>query len=83
VVYPVGGLVDSTLHNETGIIAATEKPEAVADALQSLLQHPDQYNQLRTRAWERSREFQWKIVLPQACDWLEARARGERLNPAS
>ena len=75
VVYPVGGLVDSTVHNETGLIAPAESPESVADAVKSLVDHPLAYARLRQNAWERSKEYQWSRVLPQACDWLEAEAR--------
>lgn len=75
VVYPVDGLVDSTVHNETGIIAKSETPEAIAAALESMVNQPEEYARLRRNAWERSKTFQWNIVLPQACDWLEAQAR--------
>lgn len=75
VVYPVSGLIDSTIHNETGIIADSETPEAIAAGLQPLLTRPEDYVRLRDRAWERSKNFQWKVVLPRACDWLEAQAR--------
>jgi glycosyltransferase involved in cell wall biosynthesis len=75
VVYPVGGLVDSTIHNETGIITNAEKPEAVADSVQAILKNPGAYDRLRKNAWKRSKSFQWNVVLPQACDWLESQAR--------
>src|SRR6202012_3948492 len=32
-VYPVGGLVDSTVPNQTGLITSAETPESLADAL--------------------------------------------------
>jgi glycosyltransferase involved in cell wall biosynthesis len=75
IVYPVGGLVDSTLHDETGLITSTETPEAVADALISLSPQPQKYDCLRVRAWERAKSFQWDRILPTACDWLEKQAR--------
>jgi glycosyltransferase involved in cell wall biosynthesis len=74
VVYPVGGLVDSTVHGQTGIVTASETPEAVADALATLLKSPADYDRYRRNAWERSKTFLWDRVLPQACDWLEKHA---------
>ncbi|MGN6555410.1 MAG: glycosyltransferase family 4 protein [Verrucomicrobiota bacterium] len=78
VVYPVGGLVDSTIHDQTGIIASAEQPEAIAEALRTLLGKPEVYDRYRVQAWERSKTFQWNVILPQACDWLESQARARR-----
>src|SRR5439155_12270237 len=74
IVYPVGGLVDSTVHNETGIITAEETPESVAGAVHDLLKMPEKYSRLRENAWNRSKTFQWNQVLPVACNWLEQQA---------
>jgi glycosyltransferase involved in cell wall biosynthesis len=76
-VYPVAGLIESTLHDETGLVAASESPESLAAALRDCLKMPVRYQFYRQRAWERSKEFHWDQVLPKASDWLEARARGE------
>lgn len=76
-VYPVGGLVDSTVANVTGLIARTETPAALADAVAGLQGSAERYAKLRHQAWQRSFTFQWDRVLPPACEWLEARARGE------
>jgi glycosyltransferase involved in cell wall biosynthesis len=78
IVYPVGGLVDSTLHGETGIVTRAETPESLAEAVASLLKTPEQYDRLRRNAWQRAKTFQWGQVLPPACDWLEEQA--ERRN---
>lgn len=78
VVYPVGGLVDSTLDGQSGIVAPEEAPESVAECLVRLLKTPEKYDRLRVNAWERSKTFVWSRVLPPACDWLEQQAR----NPA-
>ena len=78
IVYPVGGLVDSTVHNETGIVTSAETPESVAESLGAILKTPDRYASFRVKAWERSKTFQWDRVLPQASEWLEAQARGPR-----
>jgi len=74
IVYPVGGLVDSTINGETGIITAAETPAALAESVLSLLQKPEQYKRLRLNAWNRAKTFQWSKVLPPACDWLEEQA---------
>ncbi|MGA4577328.1 glycosyltransferase family 4 protein [Limisphaera sp. VF-2] len=75
VVYPVAGLVDSTVHGQTGWIVSRETPEALAEMVRSLLHQPDWYAACRERAWRRAHEFQWSVVLPKVCDWLEAQAR--------
>ena len=81
VVYPVAGLIESTLHGQTGIVAAAETPEALADGVQRCVAAPAKYEQYRAAAWERAQTFHWSRVLPVACDWLEDQARGRR--PAS
>lgn len=73
-VYPVDGLVDSTIAGVTGLIAREETPEALARELEPVLQAPDRHEELRQRAWRRSFEFQWDRVLGPACDWLEEMA---------
>ena len=74
VCYPVPGLIESTLHNETGLVTRQETPESVADAIQSLLGEPDKYQSFRVNARERAKTFHWSQVLPKACDWLETQA---------
>lgn len=74
-VYPVAGLVDSTVAGVTGLIAKAESPRALADELEGLNRSPERYTELRVAAWQRSFEFQWDQVLPPACAWLEDRAR--------
>ena len=78
IVYPVGGLVDSTVHNETGMVTEMETPESMADEVIRFMGAPARYGRLRTQAWERSKTFQWTSVLPLTCDWLELQARGKR-----
>jgi glycosyltransferase involved in cell wall biosynthesis len=75
IVYPVGGLIDSTLHGETGIVTREETPESVAEGVLTLLSKPAEYERLRLNAWERSKAFAWQQVLPPACEWLEQQAR--------
>ena len=77
VVYPVGGLVDSTVDRVTGLISAEESPKSLAAEVLSLVDDPDQYGQLREGAWRRSFDFRWKQVIRPTCDWLEQLARAE------
>jgi glycosyltransferase involved in cell wall biosynthesis len=75
IVYPVAGLVDSTLHEETGWLTSTEKPEAMLDCLEAALRAPHRYQEIRVKAWQRAQTLHWDIVLPQACEWLESQAQ--------
>jgi glycosyltransferase involved in cell wall biosynthesis len=77
VVYPVDGLVDSTLKDVTGIVTDSEDPSNMADQVARLRRNPDLYIALRNKAWERSKRFQWQHILPLAGEWLERHARGE------
>lgn len=70
-VYPVPGLVESTLNNETGLVSANETPAALADRFQEILHDTSRYERLRHAAWERAKTFHWSKILPPACDWLE------------
>ena len=81
-VYPVAGLIESTLHDETGIVAQDETPEALAAGLLDLMKRPERYQFLRRKAWERAQTFHWDNILPQACAWLETQAKaGGRRRP--
>ena len=76
IVYPVGGLVDSTVDGQTGMVTGEETPAAVADSLMAALKRtPEDYQRLRLNAWNRSKTFQWQQVLPKACEWLESHAK--------
>jgi glycosyltransferase involved in cell wall biosynthesis len=74
-VYPVAGLIESTLDNETGLVSSAETPSALADRVQEILAQPEKYEVLRTNVLERARSFHWSKILPPACDWLEEMAR--------
>jgi len=74
IVYPVAGLVDSTVHDITGMVTVDETPASLANHLLETLSDPGKYDRLRLNAWERSKTFQWNHVLPLACDWLEKQA---------
>jgi glycosyltransferase involved in cell wall biosynthesis len=73
-VYPVAGLIESTLHDQTGIVSREETPESLAQGILALLEKPEKYQQLRINARQRSQTFHWSRVLPPACDWLEQQA---------
>lgn len=73
-VYPVPGLIESTLHDQTGLVAEKESPEALADQIIQILHRPDRYQRLRVQAWKRAQTFHWSKVLPEACAWLEMQA---------
>jgi glycosyltransferase involved in cell wall biosynthesis len=77
-VYPVAGLRESTLDNETGVVARGETPDLLADRIADLLRAPALYDQLRANAWERAKTFHWSRILPPACDWLEEMAQRRR-----
>ncbi|HEY3760122.1 MAG TPA: glycosyltransferase family 4 protein [Verrucomicrobiae bacterium] len=79
IVYPVGGLVDSTLHDETGIVTREESPESVARAVAEIMKSPEKYSRLRVNAWNRAKSLQWSQALPPVCDWLESLAAGKKL----
>jgi glycosyltransferase involved in cell wall biosynthesis len=78
VVYPVAGLIESTLHDQTGLVTTAETPEALAGSIAALLRKPDRYQFYREQAWARAKTFHWDNVLPQACAWLENQAKGGR-----
>ncbi len=73
-VYPVDGLVDSTIHGVTGFVSAAETPEALADAVCELVSDQARYDSVREAAWRRSAEFRWDLVIPKVCAFLEAYA---------
>jgi glycosyltransferase involved in cell wall biosynthesis len=77
-VYPVEGLVESTLRDETGWVASDETPESLAEGLLLLSQDPARYERYRQAAWNRARQFHWSQILPQATAWFENQATAGR-----
>lgn len=73
-VYPVAGLRESTLHDQTGLVAAHETPTALAEQIFKLLGDNTRYQRFRCGAWERAKTMHWDRILPAACAWLEAQA---------
>jgi glycosyltransferase involved in cell wall biosynthesis len=74
VVYPVPGLIESTLHGETGLVSEKETPESLAATVASALRTPQQYQLWRVNGWNRAKALHWDNVLPFACNWLEEQA---------
>ncbi len=73
--YHVPGLEDSIAHAQTGLLAAVESPQALADCIWALASNPDLYGRLRYNAWQRAKRFVWSETLPPLITWLEALAR--------
>jgi glycosyltransferase involved in cell wall biosynthesis len=78
-VYPVAGLTESTLRDDTGIISEQETPQSLAAVLAEAFKSPGKYQAYRVSAWNRAKTLHWDHILPIASEWLEARAGG-RLN---
>jgi glycosyltransferase involved in cell wall biosynthesis len=78
VVYPVAGLVDSTIHDRTGMVTRDETPQSIAESLFQLLKTPEKYERYRLNARDRTRQFHWSRILPEACEWLEEQALGPK-----
>lgn len=57
VVYDVDGLRDSTKDGESGIIVKKKTPEALSDAIVSILDDPASYSRMREAAWNMSRQI--------------------------
>jgi glycosyltransferase involved in cell wall biosynthesis len=81
VVYPVAGLIESTLNGVTGLVSSAETPDTLVDSLIGLMKAPDQYQRLRRQAWERAKTLHWDKVLPLAGNWLEQQASGLKSTP--
>lgn len=79
VVYPVAGLVDSTVHGETGCVSRDETPEGLAEAVGWMIADPDRYQRVREAAWRRSSAYRWERVIPAVSGFLERLAVGQKL----
>lgn len=79
VVYPVGGLVDSTVDRITGVICAHETPEAIARAVKWILEGEGRYAALRQEAWKWAQGFRWKVVIPPVMEFLESQASNQKM----
>lgn len=79
IVYPVDGLVDSTVDRETGVICGEERPESMATAIRWATADEARYQGLREGAWRRAKTFRWSAVIPQVTSFLEKRASNHKL----
>lgn len=79
VVYPVAGLVDSTVDGETGCVSQAETPESLAKSVVWLVSDEARYGRIRQAAWKRSGTFRWGAVIPPVVRFLESLARGQKL----
>lgn len=52
IVYNVDGLRDSVQHNTTGLVTQQNTPKNIADAIETLLANPAQYQTMRKSAWK-------------------------------
>lgn len=71
IVYPSPGLVESTLHRETGLVADEDSPAGLAAMIASVQSHEGAYQDWRQAARDRASTFHWDEVLPMACNQLE------------
>ena len=77
IVYPVEGLIESTLDEVTGLVSKDQTPNSLADRIHDAITCGEgYYDQWRVKAWERAKEFHWSQVLPKASDWFEKMAQG-------
>ncbi|MCC7377697.1 MAG: glycosyltransferase family 4 protein [Verrucomicrobiales bacterium] len=79
VVYPVDGLVDSTVDGETGVICRAETPEAMAEGIRWATAEGARFQGLREGAWRRAKSFRWSEVIPQVTMFLEKLAMNQKL----
>ncbi|HSX01871.1 MAG TPA: glycosyltransferase family 4 protein [Candidatus Saccharimonadia bacterium] len=71
IVYDVDGLRDSVRPGQTGLIAATNAPAALADRIIELLADPARYDQLREQAWAWSHQITFDRSYADFCAVLD------------
>ncbi|GAB3903136.1 glycosyltransferase family 1 protein [Larkinella knui] len=68
----VGGIQHTVIDGQTGLLVPPKKPEALAEKIHLLIQHPRLTNALRARALRRiHREFTWLNVAQQTAEMYE------------
>lgn len=77
-VFPVPGLVDSTLHLQTGYVSEEESVDSLASTLISAIDDPAQYARIRRDALRHASTHLWQAVLPQARSFLLKKATASR-----
>lgn len=59
----VGGVPDIITHQKNGILVESKNAEAIAEGIIQVLKHPPLAAKLRREAYNRVRDFSWKIVI--------------------
>lgn len=72
VVYPVPGLIDSTIDQVTGYVTSFESPESLADKIIEVLNNPVAYSRIRLNAWTSTQDHLWKNVVKKSSPFLES-----------
>lgn len=58
-----GGLQETVLHGETGLLVPPGDVSALAEAIRSLLAHPDKARHMGARGVERARAYAWETIM--------------------
>ncbi len=74
VVYPVPGLVDSTLHQKTGLVSELTTPESMASSVLGLIKSPE-YSKYCLAAKKWAAEFSWSKSVHQSLELLNKVAK--------
>lgn len=72
VVYPVTGLVDSTIHGKTGLVVSAENARILADGVKYLWENPPEYRLLSTNARQVANKMKWKVIIEEWEQFLKA-----------
>ena len=76
----VGGLIDTVMDGVTGLHVPPRDPDRLADALASLLDHPEACAQYGRAGAERARKlYDWRRIAATTLDVYDRLARGRRL----
>lgn len=73
----VPGLRDSIRHRQTGYLVPYGDHEAMAEAIATLLAHPEQRREMEARALEWGRQFSWDVSALKCLQILEQEANGK------
>lgn len=71
IVYDVDGLRDSVQHNQTGVVVANNDYHAMGKAINELVSDSSNYEQMRSRAWESSRNYSFEDSYLDFCAQLD------------
>jgi glycosyltransferase involved in cell wall biosynthesis len=74
----VGGMLEVVQHGQTGLLVEAENPQALCQAMLSLLQNPDRAREMATRGRQRAeRLFDWDRIAEQTWSlYQDLRAKG-------